>query len=173
MKTPTDRCHELVTSRPFQRLPFVVERRYGHRNVRARQPGTHARPATRGLPSRNAGDVLAPTPAQAEAATWSAKEEVRAWYRGISALRRRPSAGAVRAPGRQGRRLLITGRIRFAADRRKHACPALAARMPADRVRSCSCAGPSIALNWWRTHGYRGDVTSHVRATRLKLRGSR
>ena len=59
------------------------------------------------------------------------KEQVHAWYRGISALRRRPSGGAVRAPGQQGR-LLITGRSHSAADRHKHACLALAARMPAD-----------------------------------------
>ena len=93
MSRPTDRCHELITSRPFQALAFVVERTHGHRNVRARQPGTRARPAKRGLPARNAGDDLAPTPAQAEATAWPANERCTPGTAADSALRRRPFWG--------------------------------------------------------------------------------
>ena len=42
----------------FQRADFVVERSYGRSSVRARQPGTHARPAAGGV-SDQAGPVAA------------------------------------------------------------------------------------------------------------------
>lgn len=107
--------------------------------------GTHAPPATRGLPTRNAGDVLAPTPAQAEAAIWSAKET------GARLVPRHQCIATAPLRGRRSR----TGTARPPFDHRPRSprCgpayprpPALAARMPADGMRSCSCAGLSIAL---------------------------
>jgi hypothetical protein len=154
VNTPTDRCHELITSGPLPRLAFVIERSHGHRNVRAQQPGTHARPAMRGLPDQECRRRSSAHIGAGGGDLARQKDRCTPGTHGRQCIATAPLPGAPFAcPDTSGRRDRHAMKLPRCA-RPSPARPALAGRIPMGRGGVWrSCAGRAIALNWWRTHG--------------------